>query len=218
MTWRPSLHLALVWVFALCAVTGCSSTPPVQAWQQEIEHYVARHGHGNPAALADLAADPTHPTFDHVGDRTGLLFPRRTDARGLLVGHRFIDDELWFVYLVGTVQDQGGIVDVNFDRPVLQAIHPVAFAVPVEAAEPRDGFRWAVGEADEDARAQYLTQQRERWARGHGQRALDEMQHTSFPRSYDRFVLAGDDRALLIRHPATGASWSLELPPPPARE
>lgn len=203
-----AFHLGAVSLLALLTATlGCAHAP-VQAWQNELEHYVRQHAHGNPAALADLGDDPAQRRFDHIGERRGLIAPTRTDTHGVLVGHHVVDGEVWFIYLVAAVRNQGGLLDVNFDRPAVQRIEPVAFTL--EPAKAR--FRWARGEAADGAMQRYLAQQRRRWAQSHPDRRADELRYTRFPRPWDRFELSADGRQVRIDHPATGASWSLALP------
>ena len=198
---------ALALVALLLASLGCAQGSPIHAWQHEIKHYIQQHGHGNPAALVDLAHEPTQRHFNRIGERRGLIAPTRTDTHGTLVGHHHVDGELWFIYLLAIVQDQGGILDVNFDRPVVQSIQPIAFTL-----DPAQGeFRWAVGEPDEHAMQRYLWQQRERWAQSYPDRRPEAMRYTRFPRPWDRFELTGAGRHVRIGHPDTGASWSLEL-------
>ena len=203
----PPIAMLMLAVVALAPVAGgCANSSPVEAWQRQLEHYAEVHAKGNPAALVDLAASPTRRTFDHIGERRGLVLPTRTDARGIVVGHRVVDGELWFIYMLGVVRDQGGIVDVNFDRPVVKSLRPVAFTYQA------DGFRWALGEADERNLERYLSSQRQRWARSHPRRSAANMTYTRFPRPHDRFELGGQQRKVIVRHAETDARWLLQLP------
>ncbi|MFW6060693.1 MAG: hypothetical protein ACODAQ_10965 [Phycisphaeraceae bacterium] len=190
---------------ACVLLTACSPPEPTAAWRHNLERYVNHHGAGNPAALTALHGHDTRHTFSSLGPERGLVGPTRTDTHGILVGHHRIGDELWFVYLLGIVEDQGGVVDVNFDRPVVREIRPVAFR------RATDGFHWATGKADNAATERYLAHQRQRWQRSHPDRDPEDMPHTRFPRPYDRFELEDNGHRVTIRHADTGARWSLRL-------
>ena len=190
---------------ALLALTGCSSSAPIEAWQETAEQYVTRHGHGNPASLTEFSDTPTRRTFNHLGKESTGIGPSRTDANGILVGYRRSGGLLWHVYLVGVVKQRGSLVDVNFDRSEVREVRAVALA------RGPGGLRWAMGERDEDATERYLSDQRRRWANGHADRDPDDLDNTRFPRPHDRFEMTGRGDRVTVRHEQTGASWQLQL-------
>ena len=200
-------HIAGVACLALLvlSITGCGQPRAVTAWQQQLEQYVSAYGQGNPAVLTRLSERPTRRAFDALGQPSGVITPNRTDANAILVGHASDGDHFWFVFLVGVVKQQGGFMDVNFDRPNVQDIRAAAFC--------RDdgAFHWIVSEPDEPATEQYLAHQRQQWQRSHPDRDAQDKPHTRFPRPDDRFGLDRTGDTLTITHAATGASWALNL-------
>lgn len=199
-------HGLMAAIAAGVVLGGCASSQPMDMWQTSLERYVQQQGDGNPAVLTALGERPTRRTFSAIGDERGLIAPSRTDANGILIDHQRVDGELWFIYLVGLVEDEGGVVDVNFDRPVVREIRAVAFQ------HTTDGFRWAKGKSDKRATEQYLSHQAARWRAGRAEHEAETMPHTRFPRPYDRFELERQGQHVTIRHANSGAHWVLHLP------
>src|SRR6476661_8232705 len=96
-----SLLLAL-----LCgAGGGCSSSASISGWRDAVERYVKDEGGGDPSVLKELTIDRSGTVRGFAllgGDRA----TESTDARAILLAHRPINEQLWFIYLVGIVQNQ----------------------------------------------------------------------------------------------------------------
>ena len=198
-------------VFAIgilvCLAGGCSTTA-VNAWQSSLERYVAEQGHGDLNALRRADRAPSESDFGLIGAATAgfpFIAPRRTDANGVLLGHRVVDDRSWFVYLVGMVEYGGWFVDWPLDDPRVVDIRLIALS------ERAGEFTWLATEPGADALERYCIPQRERWRRSDPSRADATDTPSVFPTDADRFQITVDgDRVTTVdRH--SGASWVLEL-------
>jgi hypothetical protein len=113
--------------------SGCTVDPPAQPvtlqfWQQTLEDYVWDQANGDPNVLRDMSWDDVHHGFSVI---SGPLPLRSTDAIGLLLDHRRLDSQPYFIFLFGLVRDR-----------VLMKLRPVALSV-------KSGrFQWFVGADD----------------------------------------------------------------------
>jgi hypothetical protein len=113
--------------------TGCTVDPPaqpvtLQSWQHNLEDYVWEQANGDPNVLRDMSWDDVHHGFAIISDPLPV---RSTDAIGLLVDHRRIENQPYFIFLFGLVRDR-----------MLTELRPVALNVN------HGRFRWVVGAND----------------------------------------------------------------------
>src|SRR5262245_45197423 len=130
---------AILGAALLLACGGCAT--PVRAWQNSLERYVKKQGNGDLNALRQLEGTPADGDFPLTGAAEGgfpFFAPRRTDARGELLGRREFAGRDWFVFLLGLVEYRGELDDWPMSDPRLTDLRLVAVS-------NEDGrFRWLV--------------------------------------------------------------------------
>ncbi len=188
---------------------GCYSPSAVEAWQSSLERYVTEQGHGDVNVLRRSDRPPSESDFGLIGAATAgfpFIAPRRTDANGVLLGHRLIDDRGWFVYLVGMVEYRGSFVNFPLDDPQLTDIRLIALS-------GREGaFEWVVGEPDAAALSQYCQPHLEAWRRGHPSRTAATESPTVFPTPKDIFRLSVEPPVVTATDEYSGARWAIVIP------
>lgn len=203
------IHPLLLLALCLLLLAGCSSPKPLAAWQDRVEWYVENEGAGSPTALAAPGDNPTAQQIGYIGEPKGLFSPKRTDVQAVLIDVHQYNDRQWWIFLVGMIEQQGGAVDVGFDKPVLERLTPAAFH-----RTPAGEYHWVWGERDRDALEQYVQPQIARWRKSHPSREDDDPRYTTFPRPWDRYELTASGHTLTIRETVSGAQWQLDLPRP----
>ena len=200
-------HVRLLVVVVIIGLAGgCAG--PVKAWQSSLERYVAVEGHGDLNVLRRTDRAPSESDFGLIAAaRSGFPFirPRRTDANGVLLGHRDIDGRGWYVYLLGMVQYRGKWVDWPLDEPRVTDIRLVAFTTH------GDTFTWLIGDPDDAALQQYCLPQRERWQRSDPSRADSPDAPTVLPTDGDVFKLTVDPAVLTVVDEHSKAQWTLKM-------
>jgi hypothetical protein len=164
----------------------------MSGWRDAVERYVKEEGGGDPSVLEELTLDRPGTTHGFAllgGDRA----TESTDARAILLAHRPIDGQLWFIYLVGIVQNQR-TTDIR-----LAALH-------AEGAK----FAWKTGKEDKAALQRYQ-QYTEQLAADLGKRDAPPTNYTTFPRPEDQFDWSIDGNQITATHRQSGASWELSL-------
>ena len=187
---------------------GCYSPSAVEAWQSSLERYVTEQGHGDVNVLRRSDRPPSESDFGLIGAATAgfpFIAPRRTDANGVLLGHRLIDDRGWFVYLVGMVEYRGSFVNWPLDEPRVTEIRLIA----VSAHE--GDFTWVTDEPDAVALDRYCVPQRERWSRSSPSRADPTNAPTVFPTEGDALQMTVDQGAVSVVDRHSEAQWTLEV-------
>jgi hypothetical protein len=169
-------------------LAGCASEPPdpvsLASWQHDLETYVWDRGNGDPTVLADLSWDDVHRGFTVMSDP---LPQRSTDFIGLLLGHRYIGGQPYFVFLLGSVREG-----------ILEDLRPVALQVD------NGQFHWSVGLEDDDAMRRYR-----RWSKMSSGAELQHPAPPPFPQADDSFQIEVDAERILILHLPSGAAWNL---------
>ena len=191
------------WLLVLI-VGGCAGGP-VASWQKSLERYVVEEGNGDLDVLRNVDRDPSEGDFSVIGARWGGMYffsPKRTDANGVLLGLRELDDRNWYVFLVGAVRYQGSFVDFPMQDPRITDLRIAA------VTNGPDGFHWLVGEPDQDAIKQYGEPQIERWRRSHASRGNAMTGPTRFPTPEDLFTLDKTPDGLTVIDENSGARWS----------
>ncbi len=196
-------------LLALLAAAGCSSNP-VKAWQASLTEYVVEQGNGDLNVLRSIDRSPTEGDFSLIGAaRGGIWFasPRRTDATGVLLGRRVVDDHGWYVYLLGMVQYRGTWVDWPLDDARLTDVRLVAVSGPAHA------LHWRISDPDPEALDLYRAPQIEAWRRSDPSRAAADDAPITFPTAKDRFRLSVEADAFSVVDEHSQARWT--LPPKP---
>lgn len=190
------------------AAGGCTGPNPVEAWQTSLEQYVTVEGHGDLNKLRRTDRAPSESDFGLIGaSRAGFPFiaPRRTDANGVLLGHRLIDDRHWYVYLLGMVEYRGQFVDWPLDDPRVTGIRLIALS------GNNGGIDWRVGESTLVGLERYCLPQRERWQRSDPTRTGSDDAPTVFPTDTDVFELTVGPEVVKVIDQHSKAEWTLKL-------
>lgn len=178
---------------------ACSATDPLVAWRTSVTHEIEQRGNGDPNVLRDLAderghstARPARITFAKLGVHGGGIppFAGSRDVRGVLVGQTVVDDEVWFVFVVGVV-DAGAPA-----HRALRDVHLAALTVGP------DGLRWRTTGRHPAPLAAYAARS-----------DPPEGSTRTFPTSRDVFDMRRNDATVTVTERRTGARWKLRLGP-----
>ena len=186
--WRGNLLPVMLLLF----VTGCAneSGDPVSlpSWRQSVEQYVWDQGNGDPTVLRDMSWDDVHKGFAVMSDP----LPRQSDdIIGLLVAHRVVEGQPYFVFLVASVYHQS-----------LTELRPVALNVAA------GDFHWINGSPSAPAYAAYKRwSDAEKWLGN-----ANDPAPPPFPVPGDTFNVSINGDRVSIRHPESGASWEMRVP------
>lgn len=200
------LCLLLLVLFA----EGCSTGNAMQAWQAEVERYIIKEGNRDPNVLRDVRGRPSQREFGVIGAaEKGFPFfaPARTDVTGVLLGHRLIESQHWYIFLVGAVQYHGAFVDFPLEDAQVKDLRLAAFS------GDNGEFRWQVSDEDAAAVEQYRQPQVESWRRSHPSRADSTDVPTSFPTPADNFRLTVEPPLVTVLDEHSLARWTLLVPP-----
>lgn len=181
------LGVACLWGLYLpgCATESDAPPPTVSTWRRNLEQYVWDRGNGDPNVLADASWDDVHKGLAVIGDP---LPDRSTDEIGLLLAHRMIDGQPWFLFLLGTVGDER-----------LDDLRPVA--LNIDAGR----FHWSIGTSDGRSLSLYRA-----WSDADRARAEPpDPNAPPFPRPDETFDVRVNNGTFIVRHEESGASWEL---------
>lgn len=198
----------LVSAVCIASAGGCYNPTAVEAWQASLGRYVAEQGHGDVNVLRRTDRPPSESDFGLIGAATAgfpFIAPRRTDANGVLLGHRVIGGPAWFVYLVGMVEFRGWFVNWPLDKPRVREIRLIA--VSGQGGE----FTWMTGEADPVALDRYCAPQRERWRQSDPSRADSPEAPTVFPTEADAFEMTVEEGTVTVVDRYSEAVWTLAV-------
>lgn len=123
---------------ALFVGAGCTSsrTVGVAQWQKDVEHYVRAHD-DDPTVLADVTLPGTaRAGFAAIGSPDAK---NSSDVSAVLLAHRVVDSQPWFIYLVGSIE-----------REQVREIRLAGLSFR------EDRFNWKQGPADASALQTYL--------------------------------------------------------------
>jgi len=202
------MHHARLLVVAVIVGLAGGCTDPIRAWQTSLEKYVTVEGHGDLNVLRRTDRAPSESDFGLIAAaRSGFPFirPRRTDANGVLLGHRLIDDRHWYLYLVGMVEYRGSFVDWPLDDPRVTEIRLVALS------EADGAVDWRVGESTLVALERYCLPQRERWRRSDLSRTGSLDAPTVFPTDADVFELTVGAEMVKVIDRHSKAEWTVRM-------
>ncbi len=189
-------------------VTGCATPTAVESWQSSLERYVAEQGHGDLNVLRRADRPPSESDFGLIGATTAgfpFIAPRRTDANGVLLGHRKIADRNWFVYVVGMVEYRGWFVNWAMDHSRVMDIRLIALS------EQGGEFTWMTSDPDAAALERYCSPQRERWRRSDPSRADATETPSVFPTDADRFQITVEPGGIRVVDRHSNAAWGIAV-------
>ncbi|NQY92226.1 MAG: hypothetical protein HRT46_11315 [Deltaproteobacteria bacterium] len=191
---------------------GCSSSfsgPPLQVWQSQVQEYIEVKANGDPSALRNTRDKPSEMAFDVISaNASGLLVKEtRTDVNGVVLGHRRIDDNWWFIFLVGVVNYEGSFSTFPLDNPQLETVRLMALM------KHGDACTWLAGGPDPEALALYEQGQLETWRDSHPDRTDLVSCETVFPTSRDQLHLDVTGNLITVVDEHTGAHWTLTVNP-----
>ncbi len=201
----------VILTFALAlSATGCAgSSKPIRAWQASVETYIADHGNGDLNALRNIAQRPSHKTFDLIDAKSGgipVIAPSHTDVNSLLLGHRLINGQKWYLFLVGALHYDGRFQNIPLDDPQLRDVRIVALC------GNRGKLKWIVGRENKQALARYRQRQQETWRRRHPGRDDSDAVPSRFPADQDNFKLSISAVSVTVVDESSGAQWALAIP------
>lgn len=205
------IRVILTFALALSA-TGCAgSSKPISAWQASVERYIADHGNGDINALRNIVERPSQKTFDLIDASSGgipVVAPSHTDVNGLLLGHRAINGQKWYLFLVGELHYDRQFENIPLDDPELGDIRIVALC--------GDGgkLKWIVGLENKQALARYRQSQEKAWRRRHPGRDDADTAPSRFPARADSFKLSTSAVGVTVVDEPSGAQWALAIPVP----
>ncbi len=202
---RASARIAIATAVIL-PTTGCTTPTAIESWRSSLEQYVTEQGHGDLNVLRRTDRPPSESDFGLIGATTAgfpFIAPRRTDANGVLLGHRNIADRSWFVYLVGLVEYRGWFVNWALDKPRVTDIRLIALS------ELDGEFTWITSEPDAAALERYCRPQRQQWQQSDPSRAEATDAPCVFPTDADVFRITVDQDAVRVVDRHSDAAWKL---------
>ncbi len=202
----PSLRCSVA-LTLIIFTTSCTAPTAVESWQSSLERYVAEQGHGDLNVLRRADRPPSESDFGLIGATTAgfpFIAPRRTDANGVLLGHRKIADRNWFVYVVGMVEYRGWFVNWALDHSRVTDIRLIALS------ERGGEFTWMTSETNAAALERYCGPQREQWRRSDPSRTDTTDAPSVFPTDADEFQITVETGGVRVVDRHSDAVWKLE--------
>ena len=185
-------HRLFAVLVPLLLLVGCASSASMTSWQRSVEKYVADKG-GDPAVLRDVTLAGDRRGFGQIGGED----PRKsTDANGVLLGNKVVNNHPWTVYLVGVASNEK-----------VQEIRLAALSYLGGKAT------WKLGEKNAKSLKQYQNYNQAQWKQQQhpGAKEKEPGGYTTFPRDEDRFELTQQDAHLHATHAQSGAAWDVNL-------
>ncbi len=203
---RALTQVIIATAILILPTTGCTTPTAIDAWQSSLERYVAEQGHGDLNVLRRADRPPSESDFGLIGATTAgfpFIAPRRTDANGVLLGHRKIADRNWFVYVVGMVEYRGWFVNWALDHSRVMDIRLVALS------ERGGEFTWMTSEPDAAALERYCGPQREQWRRSDPSRTDATDAPSVFPTDADVFQITVETGGVWVVDRHSDAAWEI---------
>ena len=197
-------------VLLVLVLGGCSSKfsgPPLRIWQSQVEEYIEIEAGGDPSALRNTRDKPSEMAFGVISAKSkGLVIGEsRTDVNGVVLGHRRIDGDWWFIFLVGVVNYEGTFSSFPLDNADLETVELLAMN------GSGGTYRWVVAGPNAEALAMYRQGQLEVWRKSHPDRTGATGCETEFPTERDQFVLDVNGNQVTVVDDHTGATWTLAV-------
>ncbi len=185
-------HIAGI-VVLLVLVGGCGAKRvTLNSWKQSVENYIWSEANGDPSVLRDLPTSSTHKGFSLISENSPH---KATDINGVLLGHRQIAGQNFFVFLVGVNRKQK-VSDIR-----LAAMQPSP-----------EGFQWHMTRKNSDAFSAYQNFKDSAWRPLFPDRQNAPWSHSAFPGEGDQFKLSIAGSRVTATHEQSGANWTLEVP------
>jgi len=187
---------------AVVALIGAGCSPPrrtvtLPVWKKNVEQYVKQQGNGDPVVLRDVTLPDSRRGYAVIGsDRP----EQSSDGNGVLLGHRQIGGQNWFIYLVGIINQ-----------------HKVEEIRLVAMSAGAGKFHWETDHKNTQATQRYIEFNNRLWRQRFPQRATAPPDYLGFPRREDTFELSVSDGQITVVHPPSGARWLLAIPVKPTR-
>jgi len=183
----------LLILLAMCFSFGCQQHVSLDSWKQSVEHYVWDQANGDPTILRDLPTQGQWKGFAVISDNDPQS---ATDINGLLLAHRAIGPNPYFIFLIGIVDHQQ-VSDIR-----LAALR-ASFSVNNSATTEKNPQAFDAYHHFHDSawRALYPGRSNGPWA------------HTGFPCEGDDFKLSISGQRVTATHTQSGANWFLEVSP-----
>jgi hypothetical protein len=202
-------------VLALVAILagGCTTSSPLDAWQEEVRRLTLDNNGLNldEIRLLPERGAPTRlrpaPIIIGCQAADSPFGSDRREAIGVLVDVWSDESREWLVFLLGIVRNETSWRYDPQRGPVIEDIRPVGLAF--EANEPK----WIVGPADPEAVRRYSPSDR------HGRSVagrISALKARGFPHVSDAFRITEAVGGLDVCEARTGACWTLPLPEPPS--
>lgn len=181
-----------------------SATKPLNAWQASVESYIIEQAGGNYNALRNVNSNdrPSQRSFKTINAASSgipVIAPAHTDVNGLLLAHRNINGNNWYIFLVGTVKYDGKFTNIPLDDPFVNDVRLIALTGDIG-----DKPVWVVGSGSETAINQYRAQQTNGLS-GHKSKS-------TFPSGYDEFEIAITGKLVTVVDQQSQAKWTLSIP------
>lgn len=182
-------------LIATCTLLACnSSTKPLTAWQNSLESYIIDQAGGDYNALRNVNSNdrPSQKSFRLINAATSgipIVTPTQTDANGLLLAHRTINGNNWYIFLVGTVKYDGNFTNIPLDDPSVKDVRLIALTG--DSGKPV----WALGSSCNVAIDQYYSNT-----------------NSTFPNGYEAFEVAIAGRQVTVVDQNSQAQWALSIP------
>jgi hypothetical protein len=205
---RVASRIRFLALTAIIFTTSCNTPTAIEAWRSSLEQYVTEQGHGDLNVLRRADRPPSESDFGLIGATTAgfpFIAPQRTDANGVLLGHRLVADRNWFVYLVGMVEYRGWFVNWALDHPRVMDIRLIALS------ERGGEFTWMTSGPDANAVERYCGPQREVWQRSDPSRADMTDTPSVFPTDADEFQLKSGTGGVWVIDRHSDAVWKLSV-------
>lgn len=186
-------------------LAGCNSaTKPLRAWRSSVESYIIDQVSGDYNALRNVSSSdrPSLRSFKVINATSSgipVVAPTHTDVNGLLLAHRIISGNKWYIYLVGTVKYDGKFKNIPLDDPFVNDVRLMALT-----GDYGDDPVWAIGSNSELALDRYRKQQ----ANGRSSRNSS----STFPSGHEAFELAITGQQITVVDQQSQARWTLSIP------
>jgi hypothetical protein len=179
-------------IILLLMAGGCQKRVTLDSWKQSVEHYVWSEANGDASVLRDLPTSSVHKGFSVISENSPH---QATDIHGVLLGHRQIAGQNFFVFLVGVNQKQK-VSDIR-----LAAMQPSP-----------EGFVWHMTRKNSESFTAYRNFKDAAWRALFPDRQNPPWSHSGFPGEGDQFKLSIAGSRVTATHQQSGANWTLEVP------
>lgn len=174
---------ATLWIAcctAALALQGCTTSRPVELWQERVTQYVTDEGNGDITSLRNTNPGATRPVF---GVTSGSV-----DVHGLLLGCTTVNSQQWWTYVVGVMKSDD-LTDLRL----------------VSVCEVNGGLTYCQSTENEAAVQRYRDSRFDQWKNNRLDPSASEGFLCSFPGRNDAFTFdeAGNTASVTERQSST---------------